>query len=121
MKTFSELNNNIEDLENSLLSVFNRTKITADGKVAEIRYLVENINNLKIEIRPKEHAPPHFHVISGKINASFSIVECNLLKGKIKNKDIKKIKYWHQMNRQKLIPKWNDLRPDDCPVGKIII
>ncbi len=116
-------NPNIEDLdwlEASLNSVFCRTRILPDGRIYEVRYLVDKVDHLKIIVRPKEHPPPHFHVISNQIDASFSVKDCEWLKGKIRSDDQKRIEYWHKQNRKILVDTWNKLRPDDCPVGKII-
>lgn len=76
-------------------------------------------NKIKIEIRHKEHAPPHFHVIIDDINCSFNIITGDLLNGNINSKDLKKINKWYSKHRQKLITVWNATRPSDCPVGII--
>ena len=82
-----------------------------------IRVRIALVRNMKIEIRSNEHAPPHFHVISPEIDASFRIDNCEILKGKINSKDYKIIKYWHQSARPMLIETWNSMRPTDCVVG----
>jgi len=82
-----------------------------------IRVRVAQIRNMKIEIRSNEHAPPHFHVVSPEIDASFRIDNCEILNGKISTKDYKKIKYWHQSGKSMLIETWNLMRPTDCVVG----
>jgi hypothetical protein len=82
-----------------------------------IRVRIALVRNMKIEIRSNEHAPPHFHVISPEIDASFTIDNCEILQGKISTKDYKKIKYWHQSAKPMLIETWNSVRPTDCVVG----
>jgi len=68
-----------------------------DGELVllECKQLVERLNGLRIEIYPNEHAPPHFHVKSPNVDASFTIDECKLLKGAISGGDVKKIRYFH--------------------------
>lgn len=83
----------------------------------EIKQLVAKVHGLKIEIYPDEHPPPHFHVKSPNIDASFNIENCNLLQGKIEGRDKKKIEYWHKHAKPLLIEIWNSTRPTNCTVG----
>jgi len=93
-----------------------------DGELVliEIRQLVDRINGLKIEIYSNEHPPPHFHVKSPNVNASFSIESCEKLEGSINSQDLKKVKYWYQQARPLLIDVWNRTRSTNCTVGKYI-
>jgi hypothetical protein len=83
------------------------------------RALVARINGLRIEIFANEHTPPHFHVSANDIDASFSISDCELLKGSISRKDQRLITFWHSGAKNKLIEFWNHTRPLNCPVGRI--
>jgi len=83
----------------------------------ETRELVARVNGLKIEIYSNEHPPPHFHVKSPNLNASFSIESCQLLQGKVEPRDKKKIRYWHKHAKPLLIEAWNSTRPTNCSVG----
>lgn len=85
--------------------------------IIEKKHLVSNQGGVKIEIFSNEHPPPHFHVKSGDIDASFAIEDCSIVDGSVKNKDLKSIKYWHERLKPKLIEVWNDTRPSDCNVG----
>ena len=76
------------------------------------------MNGLKIEIYPNEHPPPHFHVKSPNINASFSIESCTKLRGNINPKDLSKVKYWYKHSKSLLIDIWNSTRPTNCVVGE---
>jgi hypothetical protein len=109
----------IRDLELTMKSVFDRTKFGPNGELYEVRFIVSQIGSLKIVIHPNEHPPPHFHVKSDRFEASITVQECKVLNGSIKSQDLKKIEYWHKMHKEQLIEVWNDLRPDDCQVGKI--
>ncbi len=113
------MDRDIEHLNKSLNFIFNNSEVTPSGQVVEKRYLVGTVKNLKIVIHPNEHPPPHFHVLSDEINASIDVITCELLRGEIKNSDMKKIKYWHSLNSKEIIRVWNLTRPSDCPVGRI--
>ena len=113
------IDDQIRWLETNLTSVINRTRVSPDGNVYEIRYLVDVVSNLRIIIHPNEHPPPHFHVKADQFEATFDVRTCELLEGKIKPGDVKKIKHWHKEKKNQVIEAWNKLRPDDCPVGRI--
>jgi hypothetical protein len=95
--------------------------VLKDGE--EVRYAAEakagEIGGLKIEIFAKEHPPPHFRVIYNGETANFTIKDCTRLNGGL---DIyfHNIRKWHSKNKQKLIDKWNEMRPSDCTVGRYI-
>lgn len=92
-----------------------------DGKVelTRIKAHVANARGMKIEIYPKEHVPPHFHVKSEKVDASIKLEDCSLLKGKIRNIDLNKIKNWYKQGaKELLIEKWNSTRLCKCIVGE---
>ena len=84
------------------------------------KQLVERLAGLRIEVYPDEHPPPHFHVKSPEVNASFAIEDCRLLKGRVAPEPLQKIKHWHKYSRAKLIEAWDATRPTDCSVGKYI-
>lgn len=93
-----------------------------DGSVlVETKKLVDHIGDLRIEIFPKEHAPPHFHISGNGVSVSFEIDSCKLLNGRVSEKDLRKIEYYHKRAKAKLVQFWNDTRPSDCPVGPIAI
>jgi len=91
----------------------------SDGEevLIDIRKALDRFDGLKIEIYPNEHPPPHFHVKSPNINASFKIKDCDKIDGTIDFKDYKKIKHWHKKSKELLIEAWNESRPTDCVVG----
>lgn len=88
-----------------------------EEKIIETRKAIEKLEGLKIEIYPNEHPPPHFHVKSPNVNASFDIENCKRLNGNIDKKDCKLIKHWHKKAKDELIKAWNETRPTDCVVG----
>ncbi len=58
---------------------------------------VESINDLNILIYSNDHNPPHFHVKSKdlKIDAKFTIKDCELMRGEISSKYLKRIKAFY--------------------------
>jgi len=96
----------------------NGNLILVENPVVEKARIAEIGRGMKIEIYSKEHSPPHFHVLSSEIDASFRIDDCTHLAGKIRSSaDYKKIKYWHRHAKPILIEKWNSMRSTDCLVG----
>jgi hypothetical protein len=114
LDTFEEWAEYLEALLNGMCSVQE-----IDGKLTllEIRARVDTVRGLSIEIYPKEHAPPHFHVHSANVDASFKIEDCSILKGKISESDYNKVRYWYQRFKPKLIDFWDSTRPTTCTVG----
>ena len=77
---------------------------------------------LKMEIRSDEHPPPHFHVLYGNEDASFSIIDCQRLPGVYGLERYERdIRYWWLRNKWKLAIVWNKSRPTGCPVGPIAV
>lgn len=114
LETFEEWAEWLEALLHNPCSIFERDN---ELILLEIKQLVERINGLKIEVYSDEHPPPHFHVKAPEIDASFSIEDCSLLKGKISSVAEQKVRYWHHYSKPKLIDAWNSSRPSNCTVG----
>jgi hypothetical protein len=110
----------LEDLTRVLfLLITGGYSVWTDGRLLNIRALVEALGSLRIVIHPNEHPPPHFHVIGSGINASFAIDNCALLRGDIGSRERQLVEYWHRRGRTRLVDVWNKTRPSDCPVGPI--
>lgn len=113
--SFEEWSEYLESILNGRCSVMD-----IDGKLEllYIKGMVSSVKGMKIEIFSKEHPPPHFHVKSSKVDASFTIDDCKLLNGTINGGDLKKIVFWHSQGAKKLlIDYWNSSRPSICVVG----
>ena len=104
----------LEALLHNPCSIFDR-----DGELLllENKQLVERLHGLKIEIYANEHPPPHFHVKSPELTATFAIDDCRQLSGQAPASAVQKIKYWHRFSKPKLVAIWNATRPTDCTVG----
>lgn len=72
---------------------------------------VATIEDLRVIIFSDDHNPPHFHVKSKdlRIDAKFKIENCELIKGEIRSKDLKKIKAFYLSPKGKEVLKliWN--------------
>ena len=55
---------------------------------------IEIIDGIKINIYAGDHAPPHFHAIYGEYEAMIKISNLEIEKGKLPNKQYRKIKKW---------------------------
>jgi hypothetical protein len=104
-------------LEAILHNSCNVSEEDGESFLIEIKQLVDRVKGLKIEVYSNEHPPPHFHVKSPNVNASFDIENCSLLEGDLDTRDKKKIQFWHKRAKPLLIDAWNSTRPTNCTVG----
>lgn len=112
--------NNLEELADSLeILLGGGFSVWEDGSLYEIRQLVDRVRGLRIEINPREHPPPHFHVRAAALHAVFSIQDCKHLSGAIGGHQENLVRWWYARSRDQLITIWNATRPSDCPVGPI--
>ncbi len=111
------LNELAEPLEELLGPQYN---VWSDGRLMIQKALVDIVCGVRIEINPREHPPPHFHIKGDGFSATFSIETGNLLNGSPTQRQIRLIKWWFDRSKLKLIETWDDTRPTDCPVGPII-
>ena len=94
--------------------------VWTDGRLYNIKQLVARVGGLKIHIYADEHPPPHFHVESPNIDATFTIDNCTFLRGNIDGREQRLVKWWYDRARPQLVVSWNATRPTDCPVGPIV-
>lgn len=81
---------------------------------------IDLINNrIRIEIRPNDHMPPHFHVVIDDESGAFRIDNCEQLNGDISNKDIKSIHRWYETYKKTLEVEWNLTRPSNMKHTRI--
>lgn len=88
-----------DTLEEQIEQYLDRTKVDENGNIYEIRAFIASIGDLKIEIFPNDHNPPHFHVTSKQrgINARFNLSTLKFIdykkgtRGELKSNDIKKL------------------------------
>ena len=114
LESFDEFAENLESILNGTCAVW---EYEGELTLFEIKARVANVRGMQIDIYLREHAPPHFHVRSANIDASFLIEDCSILEGTVSDNDHNKIRYWHRHAKPLLIEKWNLLRPTNCLVG----
>jgi len=117
-KTLDTLNDWTEYLDSLLHGPCAVWEENGELSLIETRQLVEMVRGMRISIFSREHPPPHFHVKSATVDASFRIEDCVELDGHVDRKTYDKIRYWHGLAKPKLIAIWNETRPSDCVVGE---
>lgn len=93
--------------------------VWTDGSLYSIRQLVARVQGLQIHVYANEHSPPHFHVKSTDVDASFTVQDCAFMCGNIDGREQRLIRWWYERSRPQLVAAWNATRPSDCPVGPI--
>ena len=93
--------------------------VSLHGTLHYARALIVLVGGLRVEVRIREDAPPHFHVSAGPVNASFAIDDCALLHGDLPPGALQMVHRWHKGARPLLVRRWNATRPTDCPAGPI--
>ena len=96
----------IVEIGNELEKHIDNTRIWVDGRVIITKAFVASVKDLRFILHPKDHNPPHFHVISKQrnIDAKFSIDPIEYLSdkgGSISYDDIKKIKNFSEIRKDK--------------------
>jgi Domain of unknown function (DUF4160) len=98
----------------SVPSLVSRPTQDADESM---QLLVDKVKGMRIEVFGREHPPPHFRVSFDNQAACFQIADCKRISGKL-DRYLAVIQRWHAAHKPDLISTWNNLRPDNCPVGR---
>lgn len=70
-------------------------------------------SNLRIVIYPKDHAPPHVHVIGPGCEAKLEIQTLDVRSSfGFSDKDLSKIQDYLSSRKTELMEKWNELQKD---------
>lgn len=93
--------------------------VWTDGSLYNIRQLVARVRGLQIRVYSNDHSPPHFHVHSSDVDASFRIDDGTFLSGNIDGREQRLVQWWYERSRALLVNVWNSTRPSDCPVGPV--
>lgn len=81
--------------------------IGAGGSLNSTRARVDAVGRLVLHVFPRDHRPPHFHVIAPQINARFSLDTCEHLDGSLTGRDREKIEWlFHNGAATKLREAW---------------
>jgi len=68
-------------------------------------------NGVKIQIYPRDHNPPHFHVEAGDKNASYNIHTGELVRGSLGHVANRIIQQYYKQNQSRLMDIWKNTRP----------
>lgn len=98
---------NRENIADLLEIHLNSTKISNDGQIYKVKHYIASVGDLRIEVYPKDHFPPHFHVISKQrgLNVRIDLYTLKLLsvkKGKARQKDVRKVQHFFEVYPDKL-------------------
>jgi hypothetical protein len=107
-----ELDRLAEALADMLTEELTRTGATL------IEVTLMRANGVRIEIRPRDHYPPHFHVTSGRQNAAFDISTCDIVRGNLEPRAVRAVKDWYGQHKADLQSAWDRTRPGTCSVGE---
>jgi hypothetical protein len=94
-------------LPDMLERFLNSTAFTPEGEIYYTKQLVASVGDLKIEVYPKDHFPPHFHVVSRSrgLNARFDLQTMEVISvktGDLRGRDTKKIQKFFEMHPEML-------------------
>jgi hypothetical protein len=112
----------LDDLSTEFYLVESAERDELDARQGRIfaTFTVTRVNGILVEIRVREHPPPHFHVSYKGEDASFSVIDCSRLRGVVGLQRFENaVRRWWGRNQMLLIEKWNNSRPTDCSVGPI--
>jgi hypothetical protein len=96
-----------ETIAGQLELYLDSTSVAPDGSVYLIKQRIASVGDLKVDIYPKDHDPPHFHVLSKQrnMNARFHIETLELINeksGSIRSKEVKQIQEFFKANPEVL-------------------
>jgi hypothetical protein len=107
-ETLDDLATVLEDLQAAGLAV------SADDRLIYVRARVDRIGNLVIHVYPRDHDPPHFHVVGPGISAMFDLYDCSYLGGDLGRyrRDLTEW-FFRKGGRERAIAMWKRTRPSD--------
>ena len=73
--------------------------------------VIERFPNCRVAIYPRDHAPPHFHVLlSDGREAWVAIATLEILYGKVATREIADVLAWARANQARLAEKFEELQ-----------
>jgi hypothetical protein len=108
----TELDHLAEALVQTLIDELNRTGATL------LEVTLARTNGVRIEVRPRDHYPPHFHVASARQSAVFDINTCDMIRGNLEPRAVRVVKHWYGEHKADLLSKWDQTRPGTCSIGE---
>lgn len=71
------------------------------------------IDSIKIMIYFDDHLPPHFHAEYNEHEELIEIKTLETYRGKLPNRQRKRVIKWAKANQEYLEQKWNEFNPDN--------
>jgi len=71
------------------------------------------IDSIKIMIYYDDHLPPHFHAEYNEYEELIEIKTLQTYRGKLPNKQRKRVMKWARENQNFLLSKWNKFNPSN--------
>lgn len=95
----------LEGITARLQAYFDSTEIMPDGSIYLVKRHIASIGDMQIDVYPKDHDPPHFHVASKQrrrgFDARFHIETLGLLSykyGRMRDNDIRRVQEYFRSN-----------------------
>lgn len=108
----SEPNDALNQLATNLRQMLLNEKAESDDLFqALLEKMLRVGNGVKIQIYPRDHNPPHFHVEAADKNASFDIRTGELMQGGLGHTANRIVRQYYQQNQSMLLNIWQDTRP----------
>lgn len=88
-------------------------EVTPSGQLYEIKVFVDDVDDVRVEIRTKEkgHSTPHFHAVVQDRDASFDIETGRLIIGDLNSRHLRLIRdWWAEQASGSLMAIWNETR-----------
>jgi hypothetical protein len=86
-------------------------EVMPGGQLIEIKVFVDDVDDVRVEIRTREHGIPHFHAIVQGRDASFDIETGRLIIGDLNSRHLRLIRdWWTEQASGSLMAIWNETR-----------
>ncbi len=73
--------------------------------------IIKRFAHYVVRINPKDHAPPHFHVVMNDAREAGVIIDTvEIIHGKIAVREITEVLAWARSNRETLAAKFEELQ-----------
>ncbi len=73
--------------------------------------LIKRFAHCQVRINPKDHAPPHFHVLMGDgKEALIEISGLEILQGNVPRRELSEVLQWAANNRSMLLNKFEEFQ-----------
>lgn len=84
-----------------------------------LHFLVDRVKNVRIEVWPNDHDPPHFHVriSGGQYCVSYRIDSLDRLAGDCPSHLEREVREWARDNQSLLMQAWDSTRPAIIAAG----